>query len=66
MSHIVIYFHMQKKTSFISIRTTEGNEKFLKEMAEQDDRTVSSTISKMIRYFRNKGSVKKAIKELNK
>ena len=65
MSHNVIYFIM-KKTSFISIRTTPENEKFLKEMAEQDDSTVSSTISKMIRYFRDKGSVKKAIRELNK
>jgi len=55
-----------KKSSFLSFRTTEENEAFLKEIAELDERSVSSTISKMIGYFRNRGDAKKAIQELNK
>jgi len=55
-----------KKSSFLSFRTTEENEDFLKEVAELDERSVSSVISKMIGYFRSKGDAKKTIKELNK
>jgi len=55
-----------KKSSFLSFRTTEENEDFLKEIAELDERSVSSVISKMIGYFRSKGDAKKTIKELNK
>lgn len=55
-----------KKTSFLSFRTSPENEVFLKEIAELDERSVSSVISKMIGYFRCKGDAKKTIRELNK
>jgi len=55
-----------KKTSFISFRTTKENEDFLKEIAELDERSVSSVISKMIGHFRAKGDARKTIRELNK
>tara|TARA_B100001250_G_C19569658_1_gene687072 strand:+ start:630 stop:800 length:171 start_codon:yes stop_codon:yes gene_type:complete len=55
-----------KKSSFLSFRTTQENEEFLKEIAELDERSVSSVISKMIGYFRIKGDAKKTIQELNK
>ena len=54
-----------KKTSFLSFRTSQENEDFLKEIAELDERSVSSTISKMIGYFRSKGDAKKTIRELS-
>jgi len=65
LSYIVITLSM-KKSSFLSFRTTQENEEFLKEIAELDERSVSSVISKMIGYFRIKGDAKKTIQELNK
>ena len=55
-----------KKDSFLSFRTTKENEDFLKDIAEMDERSVSSVISKMIGYFRSKGDARKTIRELNK
>jgi hypothetical protein len=54
-----------KKTAFISFRTTKENEYFLKDIAEIDDRSVSSVLSKMIQHFRNKGDAKKTVIKLN-
>ena len=55
-----------KKTSFLSFRTTKENEDFLKDIAEMDERSLSSVISKMIGCFRSKGDAKQTIRELNK
>ena len=57
---------MNKKTEKLTFRTTAENEDFLKDIAELDERSVSSVISKMIGYFRSKGDAKKTIRELNK
>ena len=54
------------KKAFISFRATAEDEDFIKEVAKQDDRSVSSVLVKMIRYFRSKGDAKKTIRELNK
>ena len=55
-----------KKDSFLSFRTTKENEDFLKDIAELDERSLSSVISKMIGYFRRKGGARNTIRELNK
>ena len=60
-----LYFEMDKK-AFISFRATKDDEDFLKKVGELDDRSVSSVLVKMIRYFRSKGDAKKTIRELNK
>ena len=57
---------MNKKTEKLTFRTTAENEAFLKDIAELDERSVSSVISKMIGYFRSKGDARKTIRELNK
>ena len=57
---------MNKKTEKLTFRTTAENEVFLKDIAELDERSVSSVISKMIGYFRSKGDARKTIRELNK
>ena len=54
------------KKAFISFRATKDDEDFLKKVGELDDRSVSSVLVKMIRYFRSKGDAKKTIRELNK
>ena len=54
------------KKAFISFRATKDDEDFIKEVAKQDDRSVSSVLVKMIRYFRSKGDARKTIRELNK
>ena len=54
------------KKAFISFRATKEDEDFIKEVAKQDDRSVSAVLFKMIRYFRSKGDAKKTIRELNK
>ena len=54
------------KKSLLSFRATKEDEEYIKEIAELDDRSVSSVLVKMIRYFRSKGGAKKTIKELNK
>ena len=56
---------MNKKTEKLTFRTTAENEAFLKDIAELDERSVSSVISKMIGYFRSKGGARKTIRELN-
>ena len=55
-----------KKTSFLSFRTSQENEDFLKDIAEMDERSLSSVISKMIGYFRRKGDARDFIKDMNK
>ena len=54
------------KKAFISFRATKDDEDFLKKVGELDDRSLSSVLVKMIRYFRSKGDAKATIKELNK
>jgi len=64
--HTMLYIISMKKTSFISFRTTKENEDFLKDIAEFDERSLSSTISKMIGYFRSQWDHKQTARELNK
>ena len=64
--HTMLYILSMKKTSFISFRTTKENEDFLKDIAEFDERSLSSTISKMIGYFRRQWDHKQTARELNK
>ena len=54
------------KKSLLSFRATKEDEEYIKEIAELDDRSVSSVLVKMIRYFRSKGDAKATIRELNK
>ena len=55
-----------KKSELIAFRTTPENHKYLQKLAQEDERSVSWILDKMVRYFHNKGSVKKATQELNK
>ena len=55
-----------KKSELIAFRTTPQNHKYLQALAKEDERSVSWILDKMVRYFRNKVSVKKATQELNK
>ena len=55
-----------KRDKFISFRTTQEVDVFLKEIAELDNRSVSSVIENMVLYFQKNGDAKKAKKELNK
>ena len=64
--HTMLYIFSMKKTSFMSFRTTKENEDFLKDIAEFDERSLSSTISKMIGYFRRQWDHKQTARELNK
>jgi hypothetical protein len=55
-----------KKSELIAFRTTPENNKYLQDLAKEDERSVSWILDKMIRYFRSKGDAKKTIRELNK
>ena len=55
-----------KKSELIAFRTTPKNHKYLQALAKEDERSVSWILDKMVRYFRNKGDAKDAIRELNK
>ena len=55
-----------KKSELIAFRTTPENHEYLQELANEDERSVSWILDKMVRYFRSKGDVKKSMKELNK
>ena len=46
---------MDKKDELISFRTTEDNLKYLKQLAESDERSVSYILNKMIQYFEESG-----------
>jgi len=46
---------MDKKTELLSFRTTEDNLKYLKSLAEMDDRSLSYVLNKLIEMFRRKG-----------
>ena len=46
---------MGKKDELISFRTTEDNLKYLKQLAESDERSVSYILNKMIQYFKESG-----------
>jgi len=46
---------MNKKDELISFRTTEDNLKYLKQLAESDERSVSYILNKMIHYFMESG-----------
>ena len=46
---------MDKKDELISFRTTEDNLKYLKQLAESDERSVSYILNKMIQYFNESG-----------
>lgn len=46
---------MDKKDELISFRTTEDNLKYLKQLAESDERSVSYILNKMIQYFKESG-----------
>ncbi len=44
-----------KKDKLLSFRTTEDNDKYLRELMEKSDRSMSYLISKMIDVFRGRG-----------
>ena len=46
---------MSKKTEQITFRTTEENLKYVKSLAEMDDRTLGYVLNKLIDVFRKKG-----------
>ena len=45
---------MPKKDKLLSFRTTEDNDKYLRELMEKSDRSMSYLISKMIDVFRGR------------
>ena len=54
---------MDKKDELISFRTTEDNLKYLKQLAESDERSVSYILNKMIQYFKESGQSVDSSKE---
>jgi len=54
---------MDKKDELISFRTTEDNLKYLKQLAESDERSVSYILNKMIQYFNESGKPVDSSKE---
>ena len=45
---------MSKKTELISFRTTLENDKYLRELADSDERSLSFVLNKMVDAFRLK------------
>ena len=56
---------MDKKDELISFRTTEDNLKYLKQLAESDERSVSYILNKMIQYFKEEAKLEDFFKEDN-
>ena len=54
---------MGKKDELISFRTTEDNLKYLKQLAESDERSVSYILNKMIQYFMEETDSKDSFKD---
>ena len=54
---------MDKKDELISFRTTEDKLKYLKQLAESDERSVSYILNKMIQYFKESGQSVDSSKE---
>ena len=57
---------MNKKTEFLSFRTTEDNHNHLKAIQEKYDLPISNIIHRMIDYFAKDGNVEKTFRELTK
>ena len=55
-----------KKSELIAFRTTPENHKYLQELAEEDERSVSWILDKMIDYFRGKGSPSDTVRKICK
>ena len=55
-----------KKSEFFSFRTTLENIEYLKKIAKLDDRSLSWVLSKMVDYFREKGSPEQALDKIRK
>jgi predicted transcriptional regulator len=53
-----------KKTVHFSFRTTDENMDYLKQVANEGDRTPSYVLNKMIDYFRAKGSPSDTVKKI--
>jgi len=50
----------------ISLRVTEKGREFIEKMADEDERSVSSIMNKMVEHFMQEGSPAKALKKLYK
>ena len=57
---------MNKKTEFLSFRTTEDTHNHLKAIQEKYDLPISNIIHRMIDYFAKDGNVEKTFRELTK
>jgi|TARA_Y100001970_G_C14113543_1_gene792265 predicted transcriptional regulator len=44
-----------KKISTLSFRTTPENDKYLRKLADSDDRSLSYVLNKMVNSFRDRG-----------
>ena len=65
--HLAEFWMIEPEVAFADLDDNmDLAEDFLKKVGELDDRSVSSVLVKMIRYFRTKGDAKKTIQELNK
>ena len=62
----LLFYDQMKKDKSYSLRTTDENYSFLEQMAAEDDRSVANIINRMVSYFKNKGTARAAVKELNK
>ena len=49
-----VYYGMGKLPEKLSFRTSEESAKFLKDLADSDERSVGYVINKMITYFKSK------------
>ena len=48
----LITYYMSKKEKLLSFRTTSENDKYIRELMDKSDRSMSYLISKMIDAFR--------------
>ena len=53
-----------KKNKLFSFRTSEENLKYIEKVAEEDDRSASWVVDKMIKYFKDNGNPKDTIKKI--
>ena len=57
---------MDKKSEFLSFRTTDSNHKHLKDIQEKYELPIGDIIHRMIRYFAKDGDTKKSFDKMTK
>ena len=57
---------MEKKSEFLSFRTTDSNHKHLKEIQKKYELPIGDIIHRMIKYFAKNDDAKKTFEDLHK